>query len=237
MNIFYVYQLRDPRDDLPFYIGKGKLERAWNHLNMIGSNYHKNNKIKQIQNEGLEIQVEMIQTNLSEVESFQLEIEMIKKYGRRDLNTGHLTNLTDGGEGTANIIVSEINKENNRQRMLACWQDPSFRENQIQIMKELWTTDEYRNKVLTNHLSAMNRPEVKAKISNTSMNRIPNQETRLKMSKSHSGELNAMYGKTGEASPISGKKFVYDPINKQCKLIHPNQFADYLNRGWKAGRK
>ena len=37
------------------------------------------------------------------------EIEFIKLYGRKDNNTGILVNLTDGGEGTLGVIVSERN--------------------------------------------------------------------------------------------------------------------------------
>lgn len=37
----------------------------------------------------------------------QKEVEFIKLYGRIDLKTGILSNMTDGGEGTKNVIVSE----------------------------------------------------------------------------------------------------------------------------------
>jgi len=39
-----------------------------------------------------------------------LEIELVKKYGRKDLNEGTLVNLTDGGDGILNCKRSEETK-------------------------------------------------------------------------------------------------------------------------------
>lgn len=48
---------------------------------------------------------------LTEQEAFDKEIELIKKYGRRDLDEGSLTNLTNGGEGMSGYIMPEKTKE------------------------------------------------------------------------------------------------------------------------------
>jgi hypothetical protein len=50
--------------------------------------------------------VEIIQSNLSQEDAFELEVFLISIYGRKDIKTGILCNLTDGGEGRKNIIVS-----------------------------------------------------------------------------------------------------------------------------------
>lgn len=108
---FYVYQLRRSDDFLPFYIGKGTGQRAKKHLcGNEGNNSLKNNIINKAKREGIEILVEFIGVNLSECEAFKLEITTILKYGRRDLNSGCLANMTNGGEGISGHRHKESTK-------------------------------------------------------------------------------------------------------------------------------
>lgn len=128
---YYVYVYLDTRkpgkyiyDDLifdyePIYVGKGKKRRYKNHLflrnSMDNHFYHKLNKMI---SEGFEPVVIIIKNNLSENAAFDCEIELIKKIGKIIDNTGVLTNLTDGGEGSSGrpcsaetkIKISESNK-------------------------------------------------------------------------------------------------------------------------------
>lgn len=89
MTIYYVYQyLRE--DDTPYYIGKGKDRRAWkSHKRACGNNLKPKDNSR----------IQIIQDNLTEQEASNLEIELIAQYGRKDLGTGILRNLTSGGEG------------------------------------------------------------------------------------------------------------------------------------------
>jgi hypothetical protein len=52
-------------------------------------------------------EVEIILDNLTREQACEKEIEFISLYGRRDLKMGILVNLTDGGDGVLNHIVSE----------------------------------------------------------------------------------------------------------------------------------
>jgi hypothetical protein len=92
--IYYVYAYL--REDLtPYYIGKGKGNRAYTK--------YKHDRIKK----PLDVdKIQIIAHKLSEHEAHCLETKLITSYGRKDLGTGILRNLTNGGEGTAGRIVS-----------------------------------------------------------------------------------------------------------------------------------
>jgi len=114
MNEFYVYLLCYPITELPFYVGKGKGNRAWKHSKFVksnGCNSFKYNVIRKINEQGLEPIIKIIDSNLSEQIAFELEMFMIDMLGRRNNNTGMLTNMTDGGEGVSGYKHSEESKQ------------------------------------------------------------------------------------------------------------------------------
>ena len=102
---YYVYKLIDPRNNQPFYIGKGKDNRASIHLYEAHKprkewyNENKNQTILDIENEGKSIIIKKVKENLLEQEAYDLEISLIKKYGKLINGTGILTNISDGGFG------------------------------------------------------------------------------------------------------------------------------------------
>ena len=98
-NRFYTYAyLREDRT--PYYIGKGKGNRAFI-KNRKGVNPPK----------GI-TRIIFLKQNLNEEEAFKHEIYMIAVFGRKDLGTGILHNKTDGGEGCCGAIRSEEWKRN-----------------------------------------------------------------------------------------------------------------------------
>ena len=113
MENYYVYLLLDPRykgewvykDFIfkykPFYVGKGKGDRATSHFrkSALKRNCLKNSIIKSIKNDNLEPIVLKYKSKLNENSSFELEIDIIKHFGRIDENKGILGNHTNGGEG------------------------------------------------------------------------------------------------------------------------------------------
>jgi len=80
---YYVYEyLRE--DGTPYYVGKGQGKR-WRDKHSVAVPPKE--------------RVTFVQENMLEQDAFRLEEELILKYGRKDLGTGILRNLTSGGEG------------------------------------------------------------------------------------------------------------------------------------------
>jgi hypothetical protein len=85
MSDYYTYAyLREDRT--PFYIGRGKGRRA----------FDKSHNVKVPPKD----RILFLKTGLTFAESVQHEVYMIAVLGRKDLGTGILRNVTDGGEGT-----------------------------------------------------------------------------------------------------------------------------------------
>lgn len=91
---YYVYMHYRPNDGVPFNVGKGKSRRAYQ---KTGRNRWWHN----IVNKHGGFDVKFVATDMSEEDSFWLEEHLIKTIGRRDLGTGPLVNMTNGGDGTS----------------------------------------------------------------------------------------------------------------------------------------
>lgn len=96
MSVYFVYQLVDPITNLPFYIGKGKNDRAKTHLwgKSKSNNPDKDNRIAEIRNRGTEPIIQYLYENLSEDEAYRIEEELIAKHGRIKVDSnGILVNI------------------------------------------------------------------------------------------------------------------------------------------------
>lgn len=111
-SIYYVYQYART-DGTPYYIGKGKENRA----------YEKHSSVPVPKDKS---RIVFLQTGMLEEAALLLEVQLIAQYGRKDTGTGILRNLTDGGEGisgykhteAARRIISEHMTTNHPRGML-----------------------------------------------------------------------------------------------------------------------
>ena len=121
MDNFYVYAYLDPRkpgkfvygnfifDFEPFYVGKGKDNRITEGLVSKRENKFKIAKINKIKKSNLDVIYLKIYENLTEIDAFNYEMEIIKTIGRKSDN-GPLSNIHKGGSG-GDYIGNHPNKE------------------------------------------------------------------------------------------------------------------------------
>ena len=84
---YYVYELIDPRDGKPFYVGKGCGNRIDQHEKEAdrGVSSKKCNKIRKIRGAGLNIVKQQIAYFAEEQDAFDFEAERIALYGKKKL--------------------------------------------------------------------------------------------------------------------------------------------------------
>lgn len=134
-----VYLHRKKTDNYIFYVGMGNLKRAYSKQRSIW--WHRTvNKYGLI--------IEIFKDNLSLSEACELEIELIKKYGRIDLKTGQLINQTKGG-----ITVEEVSDKCLQKRKKS--------------LKAVVRTKEWNDKISSSLKGIIKSKEWKDKISKT----------------------------------------------------------------------
>jgi plasmid stability protein len=225
---YYTYAyLRE--DKTPYYIGKGKENRI----------YSKQKNIKPPKDKS---RVIYLKQNLTEEEAFKHEIYMIDVFGRKDLGTGILHNLTNGGDGASGCIHSPETKA----KMSAAHKGKKNHN----YGKTL--SPETRAKISAATKGKTRSPETRAKMSaalkgenHPFYGKSHTPEARAKMSAAVKGENNPFYGKTfspearakisaarkGKNNPMYGKKWWNDGCGN-CKIM-----IECPGDGWKPGRK
>lgn len=117
--MYYLYTHTRLDTNTIFYIGIGTIRKRIKYTKELSHKYKYEraysksgrNKIwKNIINKGeYSVNIILESDNLEFIKN--KEIEFIKLYGRKNLNEGSLCNLTDGGEGAFNVIISEDRKK------------------------------------------------------------------------------------------------------------------------------
>jgi hypothetical protein len=104
---FYTYAyLRE--DGTPYYIGKGEGKRIYKKHKRKGQK----DFCPKLKNGSVDKnRIIFLKKNISEEDAFKHEIYMIYVLGRKDLKTGTLINMTDGGDGPSGFILSEDRKK------------------------------------------------------------------------------------------------------------------------------
>lgn len=101
MAVVYLHKRKDNKE--VFYVGIGKTERRAYRVDQ------RNRYWRNIYKKHGHI-VEIIFDNISWEEACRREIDLILKYGRKDLGTGTLCNMTAGGEGAYGRSLTEEHK-------------------------------------------------------------------------------------------------------------------------------
>lgn len=169
-NNYCLYRHLKPSGEV-FYIGMGNLRRP--HTKSDRSDFW----WKVVNKYGYEI--EILKTNLSKEEAYELEIILISWYGRKNLNLGPLVNLTDGGDGSNNVVVSEQTKLK-----------------LSKIQKGRKRTDETKRKMSEKAKLRIFSKETRLKMSESAKNKIITEEHKEKLYSNKKGYNNGMFGKT-----------------------------------------
>jgi len=179
---FYVYAYLRSKDSesgrkySPYYIGKGQNNRA----------FSKNRLAPPPRDKSF---IVFIQEGLTEEEAFKLEAYCISLYGRINISTGILRNLTDGGEGT--LGTKRVFNKETRIKM-----SEGAKGNKNMLGKKF--SQEHKLNLSESHKGYKVKDEVKDKISK-SMIGIKNRQG-TKLSENHKAKLiNGWIGKNHSA--------------------------------------
>jgi hypothetical protein len=157
MTQFYTYMwLRE--DGTPYYIGKGKGRRAF--IN-VGHTVKRPVDKARI----------LVQYWDSEEAAFELEKWYISLFGRKDIGTGILRNMTNGGDGPSGYIFTEEIKQRMRHPHKATERTEEHSKNISKATKECWSSKKYRDKVILGNLQAEKRQGTSSKFKGVSFNK------------------------------------------------------------------
>jgi len=186
---YYTYAyLRE--DKTPYYIGKGQGNRIYK--KGTGEVHPPKDKSRII----------FLKQNLTEEQAFKHEIYMIDVFGRKDLGTGILRNMSDGGEGASGAIrsdefrrkLSEAQKGNTK--MLGKTHSEETRRKMSEAQKVKIFSEEHRTNI-------------------SKANKNPSEETRKRMSEASKGENNPNYGKTASEETKKRMSVAHKTLQKK----------------------
>jgi len=135
---YYVYGHYIPGSEVPFYIGKGRGKRARDISNR--NKWWHNIKKKH----GYEIKY--LYESMSPELACEKEKELIKQYGRRDIGTGCLVNLTEGGDGTGGQLFTKEYRQKLSKGLKRYYESDENRKKVSELRKKTASSPEFREK-------------------------------------------------------------------------------------------
>ena len=190
MNYYTYAYLRE--NGTPYYIGKGKGDRAFNKYK---------GEIKLPKDKS---RIIFLKKNLTEEKSFKHEIYMISIFGRKDLGTGILHNKTDGGDGSSGAIRNEETKrklsEANKGKLIS-----------EETKRKLSEANKGENH--PNYGKSFSE-ETKRKMSEARKGKSHSEGSKRKIGEAQKGEKNYNYGK----SPLDETKRKMSKVRKGKSL-------------------
>ena len=146
-------------DNTPYYIGKGRKNRAFT---------------KQGHTVPLppRDRIRFVEENLSAEDAKNLEIELISKYGRKDIGTGILRNMTDGGEGSPGRITTDEQRIKMREARAKQITTAETREKMRQTRTGMSHSEETKRKMSKSAIGRKQSPETISKIKEARANQI-----------------------------------------------------------------
>lgn len=187
MTEFYTYIYYDPsRNNEPIYVGKGKGNRAWRHLNRKDTKHIFVSRLVHMRNKGVS-PIIGIYGGLDEEFAFFLEQELIAKFGRKNIGTGPLLNLTDGGEGGSGVVLSE----ETRYKLGQVWRGKKLYPETVKKISEALTgktmQQQTKDKISKANKGRVQSEEHKRKVSASMTGRVVSEETKKNISKALTG--------------------------------------------------
>jgi hypothetical protein len=152
MAVVYTHQRLDNNE--VFYVGIGKTSRRA---------FSKNDRSKYWTNiiKKTNYIVDILHSDVSWEEACELEKHLIFLYGRKNLGLGLLVNMTDGGEGSIGVIVSD---ETRKKLSISRKGEKNYAYGKIR-------SDEHKQKISKAHKGKTHSDETKKKISDIHRNK------------------------------------------------------------------